>query len=253
MSEVILRPIESNSWTKHNSWVGPRYKNCKDCIGPYFRRNGTIYTGIPETERPRLEKLTGLNLSETSEFWLTFCIPADNSEMTINTADPFDELKYFFLKSHKDIAKSLADKNPRAKYVMIDKESEAKKVNAEAEVLIDAMIAFRKMTDTDRRKLLMLYGYSAENSSGEVVQKKVYELVESDPKKFIRVWVDDDDREHRFLIEDAISKQVIRRNKNIYRYGTDVVGHSIDEAVAFVKEKKNQPIVDAIKAACQVK
>jgi hypothetical protein len=44
---------------------------------------------------------------------------------------------------------------------------------------------------------------------------------------FLQKWINNKDREIEVVIEQAISKNVIRRNKNIYKYGSDVIGYSM--------------------------
>ena len=45
----------------------------------------------------------------------------------------------------------------------------------------------------------------------------------------------------------------LRKNRNIYYYGTESIGRNLDEAVEFIEDKKNQDIVIAIKNEIEVK
>jgi hypothetical protein len=50
----------------------------------------------------------------------------------------------------------------------------------------------------------------------------------------------------QFVVEEAMSKNIIRRNKSQYYFGTDLIGQGLDDAIAYLKDKKNQEIYRAI-------
>ena len=56
-----------------------------------------------------------------------------------------------------------------------------------------------------------------------------------------------------YLIEAAISKNVIRKNKNAYMYGTDMIGNSLEDTIAFLNNPKNQEIKRIILNEIEVK
>ena len=66
-------------------------------------------------------------------------------------------------------------------------------------------------------------------------------------------WTNNKDRDFYILIEDALSKNVLRRNRNVYYYGTDTIGTSLTDTVAYLKSKANQEIYLAIKAEVESK
>ena len=89
--------------------------------------------------------------------------------------------------------------------------------------------------------------------SNELVESRLFDIVEKEPRKFITKWVDNKSRNTESLIEQAIGKNIIRKNRNIYYYGTESIGRNLDEAVEFIEDKKNQDIVIAIKNEIEVK
>lgn len=56
------------------------------------------------------------------------------------------------------------------------------------------------------------------------------------------IWVNNKSRNTQFLIEAAIAKNIIRKSRNIYYYGTDVIGNSLEDAVSHLDDKNNQDL-----------
>ena len=70
--EVIVRIMKVNPWTGLTKWP-----TTYDYVGPYWTRNGNIYTGLSTADARRLEKALGKQegeLNPDSEFWDTFAV-----------------------------------------------------------------------------------------------------------------------------------------------------------------------------------
>jgi hypothetical protein len=249
--KIYLRHKKAHAWSGIH-----KYKNCQDYIATYIMRNGSRYTGLDDdSDREMLEKKLKQDLHPSSSFWDTFAIRIGNSEIVIDTDDPsgIGLLQYKFLKNHKRVQSSLTELKATADYVLINHEDEAKEVNKYNAVRRKAFKEFDKLTINDMRKVLRLYGHRTDDTANEVVENRLFELVEDDPKRFMSLWVENEDKDTHFLIEEALSKNILRRTKNMYRYGSDVIGNSREEAVAFIQDKKNQDIKKAILAAVESK
>ena len=96
------------------------------------------------------------------------------------------------------------------------------------------------------RKCLRLFGTKSDTLSNELVEAKLTENIEKNPTKFINIWVENPDKEYSFIIEEALSKNIIRKNRATYYFGTDIIGNGIDDVIAYLKDKKNQEIYLAI-------
>lgn len=248
--QVILRPL---GW---NKWSGIlKYKNCFDDLGPYLTRSGTMYTGLTTEDEKRLSSLLGLDLSRNTDnpFWINFRIRTSVNDIILNTDDPFDELKYLFCKDHKRVKNSLLENKATADFVLINRDEEAKLENSFNRTKRDAVREFDKLTPTEIRKVLRLFGYNAETMSSEVAENRLYTFIEANPQKFMDRWVNNKSREIEALLETAISKNVIRKNKNIYKYGSDIIGSSLDDTIVFLTKASNQDIRLAILNACDTK
>lgn len=240
--KVILRPLRQDNWSGII-----KYKNCYEDLSPYFTRSGSIYTGLIKANETRLGEELGLDLSKGSEFWNTFYIRTADRDIILETEDPMDELKYLFLKSHKRVKNSLFEHKATANFVLINQNEEAKKDNLFGRLKRQAIREFDKMTTEEMKKALRLFGKSAENLNSEVAENRLFEIVEGDPSGFIEKWVNNKERETQYMIERAISMNVIRKNKRLYTYGTDTIGHGLEEAIAYLNDPKNQDLKISIK------
>ena len=234
---VILRPIAKKSWSGLI-----KYRNCYEDIGPYFTRSGRLYTGLTTEDETRLSSLTGLDLKSGSEYWKDFFIRTSGKDLYLDTIDAYDELKYLFLKNHKRVKNSIMENKASANFVLINKDEEAKRSNLYSRTKRDAIKAFDTLTPEDMRACLRLYGHNGDSMSNEQLEKVLFDIVEGNPEGFLERWVNNSKRDIEALIERAVAKNIIRKNKNIYMYGSDVIGHSLPETATFLETPKNQDV-----------
>ena len=198
---------------------------------------------------PRLEKALNKEegeLSPNSDFWTTFAVKLGKRDLILDTDKPLDELQYLFLKGHKRVADGLANMNPSKDYVLINKDSEAEQANRINKIKREAYRELDKMSIEDMRKCLRLYGMKSDTMSNELVEAKLTEQVETAPDKFMLKWVNNPNKEINFVIEEAIAKNIIRKNRTQYFFGTDLIGNGIDDVIVYLQDKKNQDIKLAI-------
>ena len=238
--EVILR------FKTKDPWAGiTKYKNCYDYIAPYWTRSGNKYTGLTEDEAKRLEKEIGYaegTLSPYSDYCNTFAIKITTKEIILHTERAYDELQYLFLKGHKRVANGINNVKPNNDYILINKDSEAEEANRLNKVKRQAIVEFNKLSLDDMRKALRLYGFKSDAMSNELIESKLFELVEKDPNKFFLIWVNNKSKNTQFIIEAAVAKNIIRKSRNIFYYGTDIIGNSMEDAIAYLDDKKNQDL-----------
>ena len=237
MNKVIVRAISRNKWANTTY-----YKNCATYLSTYLTRSGNVYTGFldtkPESEdqktRKRLEQALAVDLSPASTFWVTYFIRIGVNDVYIDPSTPRGELDHIFLRNHKRVAKSLKEIIPGNDFVLIDENAEAEVSNIYNRSRVKAILEYNKMSMTERRRALRLYGFNPDNITDEVIENKLLEYVEKDPNKFIEIWVNNSTRDTEYLIKQAIAKNIISRNKNVYKYGQDTIGVSLEEAIAYI-------------------
>lgn len=238
--EVIVKLTKINPWTGLIKW-----SNCFDYVSTYWTRSGSRYTGLTTEKARELEQKMGKaegELDPSSTFWDTFAIKIGKRELIINTDRPEGELQYLFLLKHKRVANGLDKVTPATDYVLINKEAEAEQANKINKIKRDAYRALDKMSLEDMRKCLRLFGIKADAMSNELVEARLTENIERDPAKFIRIWVENPNKEINFIIEEALSKNIIRKNRSAYYFGTDLIGNGLEDVIAYLKDKKNQDL-----------
>ena len=207
--EVIVRIMKVNPWTGLTKWP-----TTYDYVGPYWTRNGNIYTGLSTADARRLEKALGKQegeLNPDSEFWDTFAVKIGKKDVILDTDRPLDELQYLFLKGHKRVADGLSNMNPSKDYVLINKDAEAEQTNRINKAKREAYRELDKMSIEDMRKCLRLYGMKSDTMSNELVEAKLSEQVETSPEKFKLKCVNNPNKEINFVIEEAIAKTLSER------------------------------------------
>lgn len=251
--EVTLKKKGIDPWSRIL-----KYQNCFDYISPYWTRSGNIYTGLTSEDEKRLEKELGFEegkLGKGSPYWDTFCVKLGTKSIVlhVNEGNPWDDLQYIFLKNHKRVATSVNDIKAGTDYVMINKDAEAEQSNRINRIKRDAIKEFDKLSQNEMAKCLRLFGYKSDTMSAELVESKLYSLIEHDPQSFFDKWVNNKNKGTEYLIAQAVSKNVLRKSRNIYYYGTDVIGKSLDDAVSYLDDPKNQDLRMAITKETEVK
>ena len=78
--------------------------------------------------------------------------------------------------------------------------------------------------------------------SNELVESTLFSMVDKNPKQFFVKWVDNKSKETEFLLESAIAKGIIRKDRTQYYYGTELFADSLTDAIAYLDAKKNQDL-----------
>jgi hypothetical protein len=246
---VILRPLNKDSWSGII-----KYKNCFEDIGSYYTRSGRRYTGLtPEDEEKYKDVVGAESLSPYSRFWDTFSIRTTGKDLYLDIDKIEDLFKYTFLKNHKRVANGLGNMKATANFVLINQEAEAKEANTFARLKRRAIIEFGKLTPNEMRQCLRLFGHNAESMDAEIVEQKLGDIVEGNPDKFLAMWVDNTTKDTEFLIKTAVSKNILRKNKTTYKYGTDVVGYTLEDAIAYLDNPLHNDIKLAIAREIDIK
>ena len=186
------------------------------------------------------------HLAKNSEFWKTFCVRVGTIPVILDSTFPRQEMIIKFLQGHKRVATSLDTLNAGKDYLLINREAEAIQANKINKLRRDAIKEFDKLSLEQMRKCLRLFGINADTMSAELVESTLFNLVDKQPKKFFELWVDNKSKDTQFLIEEAIAKGVIRKDRTQYYYGTEMLADSLDSCIAYLDAKKNQDLRLAI-------
>jgi hypothetical protein len=235
---------------KRNPWGSfTKYKNCFDYISPYFTRSGSIYTGLTPDDEKYYEKVLGYpegHLSKTSDFWKTFCVKVGSRGLLLDDSIARQAMIIKFLTGHKRVATSLDRFTENKDYLLINREAEAIEQNKINKVRRDAIKEFDNLTLDQMRKCLRLFGINSEKMSNELVESTLFNIVDKRSAEFFTKWINNKNKETEFLLEEAIAKGVIRKDKTHYFYGTDMFADTQEDAIAYLDNKKNQDLKLAI-------
>ena len=231
---------------KKNPWAGLiKYKSCFDYIAPYFTRSGSIYTGLTPEEERRFEKELGYTegtLSKESDFWKTFVVKVGARGLLLDDQYPRQEMIIKFLSNHKRVATSLNKLDAGKDYLLINRQAEAIEQNRINKLRRDAIKEFDKLSLDQMRKCLRILGIKSDNLSNELVESTLFNMVDKNPKSFFNKWVNNKQKETEFLLEDAIAKGIIRKDRTQYYYGSELIADSQQDTISYLDAKKNQDL-----------
>lgn len=224
-----------------------RFKGGKDSLTAYINRYGQLVTGLTTEDEERLGKALNKDLTIHSTFWYEYKIDITGEELILYTENPDDELKYLVLKAHWRVQKDPNVRNPLADYVLYSTLDEAKKKVSEGSLKVKAFALYAGLTMQDKRNLLKLYpGYArTDNVADEIVEANLMKELEKDYSKFI-TRVEDKDRNSKVFVEELVSAKILTKNKNMYKYGDDVLGHNLESTITHLDDPKNQGLKIAL-------
>lgn len=238
-----------------NRWVGvSKYPDRYTDIAPYWKRNKEIYTSFDESlpedrkEMKKFEESLHTTLNSKSEYWDYFFVRLTADDIILNPGNyDLDALTLRWLKGHKDAQLSPRKPAASAIFSIVDEEEEAKVVNDRSRAKTSAFSEFNKMTVDEKRDCLRLYGFNYDGGSNEVVEARMFELMDDNPSKFVRFWVDDKLKYTKVLVQRAMSSGLLtRKGKSIF-YGGTPLGSNVDEAAVELEKDENAQLKAGVK------
>lgn len=226
-------------------------KGARVTISPVFDKEKggmSLKTGISRSE---WEQKFKEKYGDYDKFYDGFKIVLNSGERQFDLEDPYNEIVIALLKNHPWVAQTNDPLTPHHLFQVYDEIEEAKKENKEFEYEMKAMKYLHDMSQTDRADFLKLFGFkNTENTSAELVFKKLRDRVKSDPKLFVEIF-EDKSKEYKILISDLLSKQILKIIGGVHYFGnaTDGIpmGSSIEQTVEYLKDPKHNDIVVQLK------
>jgi hypothetical protein len=246
-----LKLIDSKNYAGFN-----KFDNCFTTLVVPISRTGKRKTNLTKDEEEEIEKELGFApgfLNSESDFWKTFIIKISSKGEMIDDSYGMGKLTYYILRKHYQVATTLSDITPNTLCSLVNEESEAVEKNRKSKIRRDAVKEFDKLSASEMRRALRLYGVNTDQISNDLVETKLFDEVEKDPSLFFTKWVDNKNRDTEFLIEEALSNNILRKNRTTYFYGTDILGNGSDDVVAYLKQPKNSEIRATIQAELEAK
>ena len=242
------------------------YADSKRKIGSVFTATGDIVRGLTFAEQKQyLPEIIGMSPTDQGfgrackEYYLNLAIevPAGGLDLEVGLDEDghplavLDYIKYKFIMAHPHVAKDedQLSGSKKVRYYISDARKELAEASAGLTVRKDAFKEFIKLTANEDRMNMVLhvYGYNPGKLTIDEKELQLEELQEDNPEYFIDICTDKN-LEITALINQALSLEALRRVGNSILDGDITLGDSMEEAVIFLKDKKNSNVLTAIKA-----
>ena len=241
------------------------YAESKRKIGSVFTASGDIIRGLTFAEQKQyLPEIIGISPTDhefgraCKDYYLNMTVEVMGGlDLEVGLDDDghplnvIDYVKYKFVLAHPHVAKDedALTGNKRLKYYISDGRKELEQATADLVTRKSAYKEFIKLTDNEDRMNMVLhvYGYNPAKLTHDEKELQIEELQEDNPQYFIDICTDKN-LEMTALINQALSLEALRRVGNSILDGDIVLGDSMEEAVIFLKDKKNSNVLTALKA-----
>jgi len=242
------------------------YNGTITSIGATFDKSGRTNTGLtPEEEKIIMPKIIGIKPEDT-EFDLK--VQKYFQDLTIRVIweepyvleiglnedgfpiNPTDYVKYKFAIANKnEVAIHKSEAKGIKRFYIEDPNLEIDSKYDLLKLKKEAFKEFYKLSDNTEKinMILSVLGIDVRNISEKEKELEIENYIEKYPQKFIDV-ISDKNLEIKSFIENCITAQVITKIGNTYLDGDIELGKSLDEAVMFLKDKKNSDILVKLKA-----
>jgi hypothetical protein len=231
------------------------FSGAKKSYGPFYDRYGKLNTGSEDDQEAieAYQEATGKTVDQS--FWHKYKIMFTDEEKFIPyTAE--NRIAINLLKSHPKFANGPEEMDDWTKeYMIIDEEAEARKKVQSRELRKTAYALLDKLSQNEMYDFMYLYGVDVSDMSADIVKDKLFDRLEQNPKKFIRMF-EDAQRKDRQFIEKAIAKKLLRRNGSAIYHGVEsdtpmLLGNNMEQAIAFLKDPENQQFYINLKKELQ--
>lgn len=242
------------------------YEEAKRRIGSTLTVSGDIRTGLTMTEEKEIMPYI-LGVSETSqnfhkevkEFFKTLTIEVPSQGIKLeagldekgNPLVPMDYVKYKFAVSHPDVA---LEENGQMtqnsfKFYIFDKAARLEKEHAAVLERKEALKEYIKLTADPKRTdmVLRVMGYDPERMDEKEKEPTLEKEAQTNHIEFTRV-VKDKNLETISFIKECLTKGALRKEGNTIFNGDESIGMSLEEASAFLQDKKNSDVVVTLNA-----
>jgi hypothetical protein len=163
-----------------------------------------------------------------------------------------DYIKYRFALKHPHVAmtKEEMDSDFNKRFYIQDLTRDDKVKNNEIQVKKDADKEFIKISSNEKsmkRVLRLMSSTNPDRMTLEQIENALYELKNSNPKKFVRI-ATDKNLELKSEIEEMVSAGVLRKIGNQIIFIDETLGDTTEDTVIYLKDKKNSGKLTLLRA-----
>lgn len=205
-------------------------------------------------ERGELERLLGVSLDPHSDYWGKFYIILSDEDIELDQGTAIDRLKERFLIANGYVAPSREAIEDDERYMncifYIHREVEETTKKVEKQKKFDKATAKLFLLNEENPNKLQivasyLFGYEidAELNPSKAYEKLSDYINEKSEKvgvKNIEAFLDavamsPEEMQVKLILDRAISKRIVTKNKGVYRRGDKVIGNDYEDALANLK------------------
>lgn len=245
VKELVIKPIVKAKFSGVSSYSKTQTVFC----GAELDGNGLYKTGLNREQEKHYEQVLNLapgTLGKKSIFWGDLEIRLNNDKPTrFSLSGYMDELREFVIRAHSKIANSELhlSANPMALFYIDDIEAKAELEAQKMDYELKALDEFTTLPIEDKRSMLRLYGKKGiDDMSETMVKAELYKEVKKDPVYFVKLIQNPKLMKAKALLEELVEKRVVAKKGAYYYNNEDMIGHSTEDAVAYLMDIKNQQI-----------
>lgn len=253
MALIEVRPIEREKWhglKGKDSFARPVVVEALVNV-----RTSRYDTGLSEEDKERLEKATGLDLSDVyvegkpHPFWsFTGQVKLPNSTKVFDTSKPLDEIMVKMLKASEVVANSVKEyedgKYPFASHVIFDEREEVEIRASKIAIKKEAIIEAAKLSRAKKVEIIqILLNKGMKKQSDDFLEVELDKLIESNPEKVLNIIkADKAETSIHAMVLEGIEKNVLRKEGSSIYYMDDQLGYDEFSAVNYFKDPSNQKL-----------
>ena len=242
------------------------YAEAKRKIGSTFSSNGDSQTGLSFAEQKKyMPQIIGVDagdinfMKEVKKYFhnMTVTIESTGTDLEVGTdenGEPLnlmDYIRWKFACAHPYVAQDEKEmkSNRGYKYFIYDTKIEKVKQLSGVRKRKEAYKEFIEVTSNVSKmdQLLQVYGYEPKTMDEAQKEITLEGEVEADPTQFLG-YATDKNLEHQAFVNDCLTREVLRKVGNTILNGDVSLGDSMEEAILFIKDKKNSDVLTTLKA-----
>ena len=145
--------------------------------------------------------------------------------LSLNINDEYDKRVYEFLKDHP-----LCNKLMKIEDLSAKEREQADISLAKA----DSVTKAATLTDGEVKDFCRLVGLNG-NWDDNIRRAKLISYASDNPQRFLEI-LNDADGAHKLFIIEALDKKMLERVNGVYKYGSETIGLTQDQAIVWLKD-----------------
>ena len=238
------------------------FLDAKRKIGSVFNGNGKPLIGLSLSEiKKYMPAVIGVADSDPTFYRqvdryflnISINIPTEGTKLDVSTDDNgepinvVDWIKFKYVKVYPYCAKDQHSLVRASKFYILDRQEELDKKHIASSKRKEAYKTLLGLSQKEQDFLLTLMGYKVELLDAKQKEITIEGEVDKDPSTFISL-ASDKNLELKALVEQLISAEVLRRIGTSIINGDETIGQTLDDAVIYLKDKKNSAVLVSMKA-----